>query len=107
LDPITEDRFDALLVEKLDQRKWWGETAAGLEAIDEEADIGGTLTEAGLVTSADLKTVANLELGPAGRSLPIPARQDAEERIRLLTAGFVRSAVGELAVPYLLGRDDA
>jgi hypothetical protein len=101
LDPETEDRLDAYLVERLDAFDWWAKILARLEAIEKEADPATVLRDAGVVTEDDLSYVAGLDLGPDGRSLPITRAGTANETVRRLAAGFARSKPGELAVPYL------
>ena len=101
LDPETEDRLDAYLVERLDAFDWWSEILAQLEKVEKGADAAVALIEAGVVTEADLAHVRALDLGPDGRSLPIAPGGTPEETLRRLAAGFARSKTGELAVPYL------
>ena len=101
LDPETEDRFDALLVERLGDQDWWAAIVSRLEQVQSGADIGSALLEAKLVAREDLRRVQSLSLGPDGRSLPIPPPETPEEALRILTAGFARSRARELAVPYL------
>jgi hypothetical protein len=101
LDPETEDRLDAYLVERLDAFDWWADILGRLEAIEKEADAAAVLQDAGIVTEAELALVAGLSLGPDGRSIQIPRGSTGNETARRLAAGFVRSKPGELAVPYL------
>lgn len=103
LDPQTEDRLDAYLVERLGAFDWWAATLARLEAIGKECDAAAALLEAGVVTDADLAYVRPLGLGPDGRSLPVEGGSNTEETLRRLAAGFVRSRPGQLAVPYRRG----
>jgi hypothetical protein len=101
LDPETEDRLDAHLVERLAAFDWWAEIMACLEKVDKGADPAAALLESGTVTEADLAYIRSLELGPDKRSLPVASGRDAEETLRRLAAGFARSRPKELAVPYL------
>jgi hypothetical protein len=103
LDPVTEDRLDAYLVERLGAFDWWADILAKLEAVDSNVDLGTWLREAGTVTEVDLAYVLNLKLGPDDRSLPIEAAPTWEASVRRLAAGFSRSTPGGLAVPYLVG----
>lgn len=101
LDPETEDRFDAMLIAKLEDFEFWGQMVDRLEAISGETDVRSTLTTAGIATKEDLKLVEGSELGPGGRSLEVPRGEDLDDNIRRLAAGFVRSNPGGLAVPYI------
>jgi hypothetical protein len=101
LDPETEDRLDAHLVQRLDAFDWWAAILAQLEKITKDADTGAVLLTAGVVGAADLTQVRALDLGPDGRSLPVARGATPGETFRRLAAGFVRSKPGELAVPYL------
>lgn len=101
LDPETEDRLDQLLVDKLADHGYWQPMMAKLEAVTAAVDPEAALLDAGLATEADLRFVAGLPLGPAERSLPIPATGDPTADLRRLIAGFVRSKPGALAVPCI------
>ena len=101
LDPETEDRFDAMLMDKLEDFEFWGEVVERLEAVSGETDVRSALTAAGIATKQDLKLVEGSELGPAGRSLEVPLGDDFYENIRRLAGGFVHSNPGELTVPYI------
>lgn len=101
LDPWTEDRLDALLAERLDDKDYWEAQMSQLEAIKAGAKPDEVLTRAQIITEDDLKLVRGLKLGPAGRSLAIPSDEDPECDIRLLAAGFSRSEPNNLVVPYL------
>ena len=103
LDPETEDRIDAHLVERLDAFDWWTETLEKLEGIEKEQDPAGVLLSAKLITDEDLGYVGGLDLGPDDRSVLIEAAEDPAQTLRRLAAGFARSKPGELAVPYLRG----
>lgn len=103
LDPETEDRFDAFLVERLDAFDWWAETLGGLEKIEQDADAAAVLQDAGITSAEDLTYVSGLKLGPDGRSLPVEVSSGWDGTVRRLAAGFCRSEPGELAVPYLTG----
>jgi len=101
LDPETEDRLDAHLVERLEDFDFWTEILAKLETIDREVDSATVLRNAEVVTEEDLAYVQGLALGPDGRSLPVEPGSSPEETLRRLAAGFARSKSGELSVPYL------
>ena len=100
LTPEIEDRLDALLVERLGEQDFWNGLMTRLEAITKESDPAETLKTGGLVSVEDLAYVNKQQLGPAERSVPISADSPAEI-VGRLTAGFVRSKPGTLAVPYL------
>lgn len=101
MDPTTEDRFDQLLLDRLDQQEWWAKTMDDLEGIVPGADTGDALLSAELVTEGDLKLVEEVDLGPAKRSLPLGDQRLQGRTLQLLSAGFVRSSQGHLAVPYV------
>lgn len=101
LDPETEDRLDAYLVERLDAFDWWAETLRQLEAIGEGADPTEVLRDAQIASDADFTHIADLELGPDGRSLPMEPADTWAGTIRRLATGFCRSEPSSLAVPYL------
>lgn len=103
LDPETEDRLDAFLVERLDAFDWWAETLERLEKIKQDADAAAVLQDAGITSAEDLTYVSGLKLGPDGRSLPVEVSSDWDGTVRRLAAGFCRSEPGGLAVPYLTG----
>jgi hypothetical protein len=73
-----------------------------LEAVTKMSEAASVLRQADVVTDNDLTYAAKLKLGPAERSLPITASNSADALTRL-TAGFVRSTAGKLAVPFLSG----
>lgn len=100
-DAETEDRLDALLVERLGDQEFWGQTMIRLEALSTSAVPAQVLLEGGLINREDLRYVESLELGPGGRSLPVGPGCTPEETVRRLTAGFARSERGNLVVPYL------
>jgi hypothetical protein len=104
LDPETEDRLDAYLVESLDAFGWWATILAQLEKIKKDADPAAVLFDVGIVSAADLTYVRTLDLGPDGRSLPVAPGATPDETFRRLAAGFARSRPGDLAVPYLRGK---
>jgi hypothetical protein len=101
LDPETEDRLDALLISKLEDAAFWKKIIGKLEAIKTTDDPRAVLMETGLITDADAQHVDRLKLGPEGRSLSIDPATSADETLRRLAAGFLRSSKGELTVPYL------
>lgn len=101
VDPVTEDRLDALLVERLADKSFWGKIIAKLEAVTAEADPGDVLIGSETVGREDLEVVGELDLGPAGRSLQVPSKKSPEEQLRLLVAGFVRAQPKTLVVPYI------
>ncbi len=103
LDPETEDRLDALLVEKLGDASYWSGIMARLEAVTGQVEPAETLLASGIVTSEDIRRVEKLNLGPGGRTVAIPSTSTSAETIRLLAAGFARSNSGNLVVPYLQG----
>lgn len=100
LTPEIEDRLDALLVERLGDATFWGGLMPRLEAIKRGADTESVLKESGVVAEAHLLTARNAALGPDARSLRLEA-PSADEAIRRLAAGFIRSQPKALAVPYL------
>lgn len=107
LDPVTEDRLDAFLVERLDAFDWWAETLGRLESIDKDANSTTVLRDAGIANDEQLTYVADLKLGPDERSLPIEPSSTWDATVRRLATGFCRSEPGALAVPYLTGSMDS
>lgn len=103
LDPETEDRLDALLVEKLGDASYWSGITARLEAVTGQVEPAELLMANGVVSAEDIRLVEKLNLGPGGRSIAIPSTSTSAETIRLLAAGFTRSTSGNLVVPYLQG----
>lgn len=103
LDPETEDRLDALLVEKLGDHEWWSVMMETLEAIGEGADVKAMLLEHDVVKPDDVRAAEKATPGPQERSLPLRAGKNIEQTVTRLTAGFVRSKSGALAVPYVQG----
>jgi hypothetical protein len=103
----TEDQVDALLVRKLDERAFWSEIMERLEAVGPQVDPKDALMKAGVIEDEDVRYAAQLKLGPDRRSLPVAVAHSADETIRRLVAGHLRSSKGELAVPYLVGWDQA
>lgn len=101
LDPDTEDRFDALLVERLGDREFWGEMMTRLEALSTSSAPAQVLLESGVIGKEDLKHIKQRDLGPGGRSLAVTRGATLEDTVRRLTAGFTRSERGTLVVPYL------
>ncbi len=101
LDPESEDRLDAYLVERLDAFGWWADILERLESVGPETDPAELLRSAGIVGDEELAYVADLQLGPDERSLPIQASATWEGTVRRLAAGFCRSDPGGLAVPYM------
>ena len=101
LDPETEDRLDAYLVEGLDKFDFWREILEKLEGLGPKVDIKTILKEAGVVQDEDLAYVGKRALGPDARSLPLDAGATSDETVRRLAAGFARSQAGELAVPFI------
>jgi hypothetical protein len=77
------------------------------EAVNAQRDPKATLLEAGVIAEEDARYAMQLKLGPDGRSVPVGVARSPDETIRRLTAGFLRSSKGELAVPYLVGWDQA
>lgn len=106
-DARTEDRIDALLVRKLEDRAFWKQITEQLEALRTQDNPKDALVKAGVITDDDVRYVAQLKLGPDGRSVPVAVARSADETVRRLTAAFLRSSKGELAVPYLVGWDQA
>jgi len=107
LDARTEDRLDGLLMRKLEDRAFWSDTMGKTEAVNAQRDPKATLLEAGVIAEEDARYAMQLKLGPDGRSVPVGVARSPDETIRRLTAGFLRSSKGELAVPYLVGWDQA
>jgi hypothetical protein len=105
LDARTEDRLDGLLVRRLEDHAFWHETMKELEAVTPQTEPKDTLLKAGVITAEDARYAAHVKAGPDRRSLPIAVARSADETIRRLTAGFLRSSKGEFAVPYLVGRE--
>lgn len=105
LDPETEDRLDAHLVECLDKFDFWSAILERLESLEQDADIKTILKVAGVVMDEDLAYVQELALGPDARSLPLVTGETPEETVRRLAAGFARSQAGELAVPFINSSD--
>lgn len=101
LDPETEDRLDAHLVDSLDHFDFWAEILAKLESLTKDSDVANTLRDAGVVTDEDLSYVKKRPLGPDARSLPLEGAVTFEETLRRLAAGFTRSSPGQLAVPVI------
>lgn len=102
LDSETEDRLDALLVAKLEDAAFWKEVIERLEAVKATEDPTAVLTTAGVINDDDARYVQRLKLGPDGRSVPVAPASSADETLRRLAGGFVRSSKGELTVPYLV-----
>ncbi len=102
LTPELEDRLDQLLVDRLGDGDFWASMMKKLETVSGEADSADVLREGGVVSEEHLTYAAQQPMGPAERSLPIAATT-ATEALGRLTAGFVRSRPGNLAVPYLAG----
>jgi len=96
----VEDLFDSLLAARLADTSFWGEVMPRIEAVRKGADAAKVLSEAGVVTAADIQAVSRIEFGADRRSLAIVA-SDPDTGLRLLAAGFTRSQPGLLAVPYL------
>jgi len=101
LDAVIEDQVDAYLVEHLSAFDYWNGILAQLSAVETCADIAETLLGAGILDESDLSYAHGRPLGPGGRSVPIEPGASFSETVRRLAAGFVRSAPGELAVPYI------
>jgi hypothetical protein len=104
LDSETEDRLDALLVEKLDDTDFWTAMMEKLEAVTAADSVEELLQANGIITTADLELARQAALGPGERSVPMREGASAEETVRHLAAGFIRSQPGELAVPYINGK---
>lgn len=102
LDPVTEDLLDAYLLEQLVDFDGWAATIAQLEVVGKDASIAAVLLGAKVVTDRDLDYARSRPLGPDRRSLPMAPGADSAETLRRLAAGFVQSAPGQLAVPYLV-----
>jgi hypothetical protein len=100
LTPEVEDRLDALLVERLGDEAFWGGLMPKLESIKAGADTGAVLAESAVVTDGDLQRAREAAVGPDARSLRLEA-QSADEAVRRLAAGFIRSQPKALAVPYI------
>lgn len=107
LDARTEDRLDGLLVRKLEDRGFWHETMKDIESVTPQVGAKDALIKAGVITDEDARYVAHLKLGPDGRSLPVAVARSADETVRRLAAGYLRSSKAELAVPYLIGWEQA
>lgn len=101
LDPVTEDATDRLMIDLLADETWWDPTIRALEKVRKELDVERTLAQAGVIGPEDLKVTKKADLGPGGRSLPVPAAPDLDACVRRLTAGFARSAPDILAVPFI------
>jgi hypothetical protein len=101
LDAATEEQVDAYLAEHLNDFTYWNEILAQLSAVETGADIADTLFGAGILDESDLSYARGRSLGPGGRSVPIEPGATLTETIRRLAGGFLRSAPGELAVPYI------
>ena len=101
LDPVTEDRFDALLVDKLADTDFWLPAMAQTEAIGSEAVIVETLLDAEVISADEIQAVAQLSLGPAGRSVAVTADVDLARTLRLMAAAFSHSKRNSLAVPHV------
>lgn len=100
LDPGTEDAADRLMIDLLSDDDWWAPRIEALEEVTAGVDVETKLLDAGILLPEDLELAHNIELGPAGRSLPIAAAADIDVIVRRLTAGFVRSQPTSLAVPF-------
>jgi hypothetical protein len=107
LDARTEDGVDGLLVRKLEDRAFWQTTLKALEGVTPQVGPKDALLKAGIITEEDVRYASQLKLGPDGRSLPVAVARSADETVRRLAAGFLRSSKGELAVPYLVGGEQA
>lgn len=97
----TEDRFDAYLVDQLNNTELWDEPAAVLEALSGAVNAQDVLLEAGVISGKQLDEVAPIPAGAGGRSLPIGGASDFADTIRTLAAAFTRSTRRDLMVPYL------
>ena len=100
LDTSTEDRFETYLMANLGNTELWGASMSILARITKEAQVSEVLRLAGVASERTLTDVAKVALGPGGRSLPLPS-VDVDGIVDLLTAGFVRSEPGRLAVPVM------
>ncbi len=101
LNPETEDRLDLYLSQHLDDTDLWENLLGPLVPLTKDSDVGDSLINAGVATRKNVESVASIDLGPAGRSLPLSKPSNASEALRFLAAGYARSKLGELAVPYL------
>lgn len=104
LHPSIEDRLDAMLASKLPDHEYWSQMMAKLEAVTGMIDATELLVNSGLISAEHLRLARNALLGPGERSLPLKAGPTLGDTVRRLTAGFVRSAAGSLAVPYVDSR---
>ena len=103
LSPDLEDRLDALLVERLGDRRYWSGVMGKLEGVVASADPAEVLLANAIVGQDDLATARKADLGAGQRSLPIRVGATLNETIRRLAAGFVRSSPGNLVVPFVYG----
>ena len=95
-----EERFDARWEHWLDNAGDWSAFFGEVAAVS-TPDLVEALRAFDLVSDPSLATVRNLEVGPSGRSLPLPGLfNGTREDLELLSLGFSRGGVGTLTVPY-------
>ena len=100
LTPELEDQLDDYLQGKLGDDQFWDERARRLEKVQSGDAPESVFLDMSLISQDEISLIKRLQLGPGGQSLAIRKQNDPQKLIRLLTAGFIRSAPRQLVVPY-------